>query len=203
MVWYLFTSGTTETWAWRDVGGVEAASWISGKESLILKIWSLRAARFYPAGKSRQGKGESPKGVRRPGFQLSSAKNSPGAQPSTSLSLGFFTKWARHRLDAERPTGNTLLPAARCPPASRGFPALTLRAWVSCSQFLPLQRLFRCLEGSNRSTEGLSETSLVQARAAPTQLQGTPSPHRNKQLCSHNRPCKSWQPHTPGIPCPG
>lgn len=80
-MWYLFTSGTTATWAWRDVGGVEAASWISGKESLILKIWSLRAACFYPAGKSRQGKGESPKGLRRPGFQLSSAKTPQEPSP--------------------------------------------------------------------------------------------------------------------------
>ena len=51
MVWYLFTSGATVIWAWRDVGGLRAASWISGKETLILQIWSLRVAHFSPARK--------------------------------------------------------------------------------------------------------------------------------------------------------
>lgn len=37
VVWYLFTSGTTATWAWRDVGGVGAASWVSGKEFPVLR----------------------------------------------------------------------------------------------------------------------------------------------------------------------
>lgn len=32
--WYLFTSGTTATWDWREVGEVGVAFWVSGKESL-------------------------------------------------------------------------------------------------------------------------------------------------------------------------
>ena len=76
MLQYLLASGATETWAWRDVGGVRAVSWVPGKSPSDFRTGPSQRPFSTLLGRSsqRQRRGENPEGVGSLQSPLSSAR---------------------------------------------------------------------------------------------------------------------------------